>query len=252
VTGEISFTLSHAALDLLWADLGLGAPPQLLLEDPRVNDRVDQGAALLDAVYRDLASRNLVVRGRLIAGVVDALALLHRFDWAVDGAIMPANGGEAEGFRAAINGRSAVLARRRGAFVEFRAVDPAAAVDVVVSLIGTLKPGLGASLTYPATDAAPAPESGTVLRPARDGGQHDAQRRAVQAILTKPRTRLGWFSVVGRDRGGRPVRSAPISWLDTVDGRYLRYERPGPDGRQWWTCTPADATRIAHVLRTAL
>jgi hypothetical protein len=81
---------------------------------------------------------------------------------------------------------------------------------------------------------------------------HDSSRRAAQAMLGKPRNRAGWFDVIGRDRNNREIHADQVFWFDTDEGRYLMYRRPGSDGQRWMTCTPADTSRIAHALRTAL
>jgi hypothetical protein len=39
-----------------------------------------------------------------------------------------------------------------------------------------------------------------------------------------------------------------LSWFDTDEGRYIGHSRPGPDGQQWTTYTPADSGRIAQQL----
>jgi hypothetical protein len=56
------------------------------------------------------------------------------------------------------------------------------------------------------------------------------------------------FTVYGRDRNGRQVTTPVLSWFDTDDGRYFGHSRPGPDGKQWTTYSPADTPRITQQL----
>jgi hypothetical protein len=65
-------------------------------------------------------------------------------------------------------------------------------------------------------------------------------------ITEKPRTQVGWFSVYGRDQLGRHQRAPEVTWFDTEDGRYMGYRRPGTDGQEWTTYSPADTPRIAQ------
>jgi hypothetical protein len=269
VPGEFSFSLSVAAADLSWNRLRLGQPPQVL-DVPSVGANVSDQARLWEVVSRDLTSRGLMRGGRLDAEIEEALTLVARFGWAIDGVVMSADGDDNQVFRAVAHDRLGVLVRRQlqDQMIRFDVLRPEAVLPAVVGLIGDLKPGTGKSITYPDPDAAPPvkpaqsrharsdddeQEMGSVMRPAwPEGGNYEAQRRSAMAILAKPRTRGGWFSVITRDRNGRENRPSHVNWLDTFDGRYLAYSRPGPDGQPWMTCTPADTGRIFHTLNTAL
>jgi hypothetical protein len=213
VPGE--FSLSLAAFDLAWEHLGQGATPYML-DVPSVGRTMNDRARLREVEFRDLASRGLVNRGRLVAEVEDALVLLSRFDWAIDGVVA---GEEPTSFRAAATDRSAVIARKDGELIHFTTDRPESLLDSVVSFVGDLKPG---------------PD------------------KTAEAMLARPRTRGGWFHVIRRDRNGQEAHPAVVSWFETDEGGYLAYHRPGQNEQPSITYTPADAARITHALRAAL
>jgi hypothetical protein len=230
----MAIELSPAATDLLFEQLQLGTPPALF-EIPSVGATLEERARLRDDLITPDGSgallTTLVRFGRAIEGVVAAEPTVV--------------------FRAATNGRDAVLATRRNQTIRLEPCRPDGLVPAVLTLIGNEKPGPGQSASYPDVD--PVPEAGGILRPVRPpAGNYGAQRRSAQDILGKPRTRSGWFTVSGRDRFGREVSMPPLVWFDTVDGRYLAHRRPGPDGQPWATCAPADTSRIARQLTDLL
>lgn len=229
VAHDYPFELSLAATDLLWEEYRLGAPPALF-EVPSVGATTDDRARIREIVHRTLPER-----------AVEALTLLARFDLAVEGVIVSED--PVTAFRAATDGRTAVLAVKQDQTIEFTAHRPDGLVYAVLGLIGDAKPGPGRSVSYP--DGAPPPpatEQG-IMRPARPtAGSYGPQRRAAQDMLAKPRTKSGWFTVLGRGRSGQ------LAWFDTADGRYIAHRRPGPDGQPWATCAPADRSRVGQLL----
>lgn len=229
--------LSLAATDLLWEQLQLASFPALF-ELPSIGETTDDRARLREIVYLDLVSRGLAHRGRLDSALVGSLTMLVRFSHAIEGVVLSDE--PLLVFRAATDGRAAVLAVKRDQLIRFSSCRPDGLVHAVLTLIGDAKPGPGRSVSYPDTEAAPNP--GGILVPAR-AGDYGPQRRSAQAIMSKPRTRSGWCTVLGRNR------SAPqLVWFDTVDGRYVAHRRPGPDGQPWATCSPADRSRIGRLL----
>ncbi|HEX3648391.1 MAG TPA: ESX secretion-associated protein EspG [Pseudonocardiaceae bacterium] len=253
---DFTFTLSPAATDLLWEQLELGTPPALF-DLPSVGETLEDRARLRAAVHCDLTERRLADGGRPDPDVADALTALVRFGHAIEGAVLADQPPRV--FRAATNGRIAVLAARTDQKIEFATFRPDGLVRQVLALAGTARPGPGRSVSYPDPEPVPATgrharrawpdDSAGVLRAAGSPATgHGAERRAAESILRRPRTRSGWFTVLGRDRSGRVVPAPQLVWFDTVAGRYLAYRRPGPDGQPWTTCTPADATRIGHQL----
>jgi hypothetical protein len=253
VAHDFTFALSLVATDLLWEQLDLGAPPALF-ELPSAGETLDERARIRAAVHRDLTSRRLLDRGRPDPDVTAALTVLSRFGHAVDGAVVSDEPPVL--FRAAADGRTAVLAGKEERTIRFGMFRPDGLVREVIALAGSARPGPGRSVSYPDVAGRHArrtwpteDEDGTILRPAQPPTTgHAAQRRTAEDILRRPRTRSGWFTVLGRDRSGRMTTAPQLVWFDTDGGRYLAYRRPGPDGEPWTTCTPADPARIANQL----
>lgn len=256
---EFSFSLSLAAVDLLWEQLGLGSPIRIF-EIPSVGQTMEDRARLRQIVLEDLASRNLVYRGRLEPEVEEALITVGRFQVAVDVVAM-LNKESRLLARVASNGRIAVLARLRDQTVSFDTYRAEALVSEAVRLIGDEKPGPGRSVTFPEAD--PDAErkaaqrrrrddddfvSGVFEPSGREQGGYDQEKRAAQTMWERPRKRIGMFTVYGRDRNGREVIAPVLSWFDTDDGRYFGHSRPGPDGKQWTTYSPTDSARIGQQL----
>lgn len=261
---EYSFSLSLAAIDLLWEQLRLGTPVRIF-EVPSVGATMADRDRLRRIVLDDLTSRNLAYRGRLAPEVEEALVTLDRFGQAIDVAAVMDRDDPSDKVlaRVAGNGRSAVLARLRDQTVSFDIHHPDQLVPEAVRLIGDERPGPGRSVTFPeapaeepvATARHRAPEEGfrgvfQPVRPAQRG--YDLERRAAQTMWERPRTRVGMFTAYGRDRQGRQVTGPVLTWFDTEDGRYLGHTRPGPDGQEWTTYAPADSARIAQQLRGML
>jgi hypothetical protein len=255
---EFSFTLSLAAMDLLWEQLRLGTPVRIF-EVPSVGATMQDRERLRQIVFEDLTSRNLAYRGRLEPEVEEAVVTLGRFQYAIDAAgILDKK--ERLLARIASNGRIAVLARLRDQTVSFDTYRADSMVAEAVRLIGDERPGPGRSVTFPEPD--PEAERKAAMRrqrqdegftgvfePARpQQGGYELERRAAQTMWERPRKRIGMFTVYGRDRSGREVMTPVLSWFDTEDGRYFGHSRPGPDGQQWTTYSPADTARITQQL----
>jgi hypothetical protein len=243
---EFAFSLSLAAVDLLWERLQLRTPVRIF-EIPSVGTTIADRERLRQFVLDDLTARDLAHRGRLAPEVEEAIVALSTFHHAIDAAAI-LDDGERLLARAATTGRTMVLARRQDQMISFDTFRPEGLVSEVVALIGDEKPGPGRSVTFPET--APAgPDFASVLQPVRpQQSGYELQRRAAQTIWERTRKRIGMFTVYGRDRFGREHSLPVLSWFDTVDGRYLGHHRPGPDGQQWTTYAPADSARIAQQL----
>jgi hypothetical protein len=256
---DFAFSLSLAAIDLLWEQLRLGTPVRIF-EVPSVGATVADRDRLRQIVLADLAGRDLAYRGRLEPEVEQALVTLARFHHAID-AVGILDDEERLLARAATDGRTAVLARLRDQTVSFDTFRPPGLVPETVKLIGDEKPGPGRSVTFPEPD--PAADRRASLQRRRDpeegfqgvfetirpqSGGYELERRAAQVMWERSRRRIGMFTVYGRDRAGRELHTPVLSWFDTEDGRYIGHSRPGPDGQQWTTYTPADNGRITQQL----
>lgn len=253
VPPEFSFSLSLAAVDLMWEQLRLGTPVRIF-EVPSVGATAQDRDRLRRIVFDDLASRDLAYRGRLDPRVEEALGTLSRFQVAIDAAAM-LDQHERLLARSAANGRSTVLARLRKQTITFDVLRPEALLAQTVGLIGDEKPGPGRSVTFPDVE----PPRPVVRRSGEEGfsgvfderptgGGYEVERRAAQTMWEKPRKRAGMFTVYGRDRLGREVSGPVLTWFDTEDGRYFGHVRPGPDGKRWTTYAPGDAGRVAQQL----
>lgn len=254
---EFSFSLSLAAVDLLWEQLGLGTPVRIF-EIPSVGETVEDRARLRQIVFDDLASRKLAYRGRVEPEVEEALITVGRFQLAIDVVAMLDKESRLLA-RIAGNGRIAVLARLRDQTISFDTFRAEALVPEAVRLIGDEKPGPGRSVTFPEAD--PDAERKAAMRRRREDdeyvsgvfegrqqGGYELEKRAAQTMWERPRKRIGMFTVYGRDRNGREITAPVLSWFDTDEGRYFGHSRPGPDGQQWTTYSPTDSGRIAQQL----
>jgi hypothetical protein len=253
---EFSFSLSLTAMDILTDLLRLGSPV-LIFEVPSVGETMEDRTLIRDVVLRDLASRNLANRGRLEPEVEDALVTLAKYRHAIDGVAAMADESRLC-YRAATDGRIAVLARKEDTEIRFEMLRPESLVHAAMGPIGNVKPGPGQSMTYPEASQQPPrqpahrrqePEEGfgglRKVSPAQASG-YELQRRAAGTITDKPRTQIGWFSIYGRDQMGRHQKAPDVTWFDTEEGRYMGYRRPGSDGQQWTTYSPSDTPRIAQ------
>jgi hypothetical protein len=256
---EFSFSLSLAAMDLLWEQQRLGTPVRIF-EIPSVGTTMRDRDRLREAVFNDLAARGLANRGRLSADVEEALTALGRFETAID-VVGLLDEHERLLARAATDGRVGVLARMHERSVAFDLFRPEGVLGEAVRLIGEEKPGPGRSVTYPEPDPE-AERRAALLRRRDEGGGfrgvfepsrqpqggYDLERRAAQSMWERRRKRIGMFTVYARDRYGRELMTPVLSWFDTDDGRYLGHSRPGPDGQRWTTYSPADTRRITQML----
>lgn len=255
---DFSFSLSLAAVDLLWEQLRLGTPV-LIFEVPSVGATAEDRGRLRQIVFDDLASRDLAYRGRLEPQVEEALVTLSRYQRAIDVAgVLDRH--ERLLARVAGNGRTAVLARKRDQTITFDTLRPEALLAEAVRLIGDEKPGPGRSVTFPDAESPTpvarhrAPDEGFsgVFETAPQRGGYEVERRAAQTMWEKPRKRVGMFTVRGRDRLGREITGPVLTWFDTDEGRYFGHVSPGQDGQQWTTYAPADSSRISQQLAVML
>ena len=77
------FSLSLAAIDLLWEQLRLGTPVRIF-EVPSVGATTADRDRLRQIVLDDMASRDLAHRGRVEPEVEEAMVTLSRFQHAID------------------------------------------------------------------------------------------------------------------------------------------------------------------------
>lgn len=139
-------------------------------------------------------------------------------------------------------------------------LEPVRAEDVVPSLVSALpeaKPGRGGVLSLPADalddkprQPRPDEDGGSFLQASRPTGAHVTEVQQVRKLLAEQRTGGGQLYAARRDRLGRKQRcAAPLTYFDTITGRYLSAKTTGGDGTPWITVQPADFTTLQHRLR---
>lgn len=251
-----SFSLSHAAADILWEDLDLGSRP-FPFDFPYLGDTMDQRAGIRKAVHRDLESRGLARQGRVIPEVQEALNLVVRGEYTVDvfaglDARNPKHLLMARGGAIRDSAAVAVMDDRQ---LKVDLIHSSALLRAMVSLLPPAPAGTGHSVTVPLPQEQAAPprreadydgNTFTSAVASRTGG--NPQLRLLESVLAKPRLRAGRYGIDVRDHMGRRASSPEVGWFDTDQGRYMMQTRKAPDGQSWITAAPADAHRIAGQL----
>ncbi|MDX3657414.1 ESX secretion-associated protein EspG [Streptomyces sp. ID05-26A] len=250
-----SFSLSHAAADILWEDLRLGSRPYPF-DFPYFGQTDDERRSIRNAVYNELGNRGLARRGRVVGEIEEALTLLVRFEFGVNAIAMfdpdrdvqlLARGGAA--------GEQAALAVLDDRMMKVDLIRAPQLIRSVVDLVPNERPGPGQSLSIP-RPVKEQPKRGreedyqasSYLSSVRTQSPAESQTRALEAISERPRLRVGQFGVVARKRDGRELRAPQVAWFDTDQGRYLTQKRKGSDGQDWLVQAPADNARIAAQL----
>ncbi|MGW6449398.1 ESX secretion-associated protein EspG [Lentzea sp. NPDC055074] len=254
-----SFSLSHAAADILWEDLRLGSRPYPF-DFPYFGQSDDERRSIRNAVYTDLGDRGLARRGRVVGEVEEALTLLVRFEFGVNAIAMfdpdrdvqlLARGGAA--------GEQAVLAVLDDRMMKVDLIRAPQLIRSVVDLVPNERPGPGQSLSVPRPVKAQPKrgrdedyQSSSYMSSVRTQSPAESQSRALEAISERPRLRVGQFGVEAKNRDGRQLRAPQVAWFDTDQGRYLTQKRKGADGQDWLVQAPADNARIAAQLASEL
>ncbi|GAA2692444.1 ESX secretion-associated protein EspG [Actinosynnema pretiosum subsp. pretiosum] len=253
-----SFSLSHAAADILWEDLDLGSRP-FPLEFPYFGDTMDQREGIRRAVHRDLESRGLARRGRVVPEVEEALKLVVRGDYQVDAfaGLDPRNYDHQLLARGGAARDVAALAVMDDRQIKVDLIRAPALLHALVSLVPPAPPGPGHSVTVPLPqqpEAKPVQrreedyDSATFTRAVASRAGGNPQMRLLESLFSRPRLRVGRYGLAVRGRNGKPVKAPEVSWFDTDQGRYMMQSRPGQDGQRWMTAAPADSGRIAMQL----
>ncbi|WP_199442454.1 ESX secretion-associated protein EspG [Umezawaea beigongshangensis] len=140
-------------------------------------------------------------------------------------------------------------------------LEPVRAEDAAQALIAVLPevpPGRGAAISLPA-DAMNARAKqrrdddeggGSFLQPSRPTGTNSTQVEQLRKLMQEKRLGGGQLYAAGRDRFGKKVRCpAPMTYVDTVTGRYATLKLPGRDGATWITVQPADFRTMSGRLQ---
>ncbi|MEU5691370.1 ESX secretion-associated protein EspG [Actinosynnema sp. NPDC020468] len=255
------FALSLAAADILWEDLELGSRPYPF-DFPYLGQTFDERRGIRGAVHRDLESRGLMSRGRVVPEVEEALNLLVRFDFSLNAiASLDARNVERQLLaRAGAKGEHAAIAVLDERQLKVDLIRSGQLVRTVVDLVPPSRPGPGQSITVAMPGSAPPPPprrdedfgEATFTRAMTPTSGDATQTRALQAVFERPRLRAGQFGVTVRGRHGRESRAPQVAWFDNDQGRYMAQTRQGQDGRKWLTHAPADNPRIAVQLTQEL
>ncbi|EHR59122.1 ESX secretion-associated protein EspG [Saccharomonospora cyanea] len=248
-----SFSLSLAAVDILFEQLKLGHAP-FPFEVPHLGTTHTERAQIRDAVFRDLEGRGLMRRGRLDADAEAALTTFARGRVALTAAAK-LDGGEKLFARSAGDGQFAVLAKRDGNLIVFTMIRPEGLVPEIVDLIPSARPAPGQSVTL----VKPEPRTQNPRRAEPDSydpfagmsapaSRSSVQERAVQRMFEKPTKRMGQFTAFTQGRKGEHRHLSPVVWFDTEDGRIFSTSRKAEDGQTWLTYAPGDNARITQQL----
>ncbi|GAA3887797.1 hypothetical protein GCM10022243_60780 [Saccharothrix violaceirubra] len=136
-------------------------------------------------------------------------------------------------------------------------VRPEDAAQSLVSALPEVRPGRGGVISLP-EDALSGRQprrdadegGGSFLQQSRPTGGHTQETQLVRKLLAEQRTGGGQLYAARRDRQGRKQRCAtPLTYFDTVTGRYLSAKTRGGDGTPWITVQPADFTTLQNRLR---
>ncbi|EID54140.1 ESX secretion-associated protein EspG [Saccharomonospora xinjiangensis] len=246
-----SFSLSLAAVDILFEQLNLGHAP-FPFEVPHLGTTHTERAQIRDAVFRDLEGRGLRRRDRLDPDVEAALVTIARGRVALTAAAK-LGGGEKLFARSACDGQFAVLAKRDSNHLVFTILRVEGLVPEIVNLIPAARPAPGTSVTV----AKPKPRDPRRREPdsydpfadvSAPASRLSVQERAVQRMFERPTGRMGQFTAFAQSRRGGHRHLDPVVWFDTEDGRIFSTSRKAEDGQTWLTYAPADNARIAQQL----
>jgi hypothetical protein len=223
-------SLSHAAIDILWEDLALGAVPTPF-EIRSVGTTMEERAAIRRSVWQDLSARGLAWRGRLEPEVEDRLSVLVRYDSAI-GVFGVLDDEQVLRARVSGNERFAVLAEQGPEDVRIEVVEPHRLIASILGVLPAMRPFPGQKVS--------------VL----DHDSDEPDDEQAQRMLDSRRERAGYFTVYGgRDRHGRAVRSPELAWTDTVKGRFVSRSRTVASGKQLTTHEPGTHAALVSGLR---
>ena len=221
--------LSASAFDIVWTDLGLGAPPAPLAVRS-VGETPADRAAIRTQVYRNLGERGLF-SGRLDAELENRLHVLAAAEvYVACEALADMTADEPFRAVAALRGRSAVLAVQPSRTIGLRGIGESELASAIVDVLPELSPGPGYGARLPSGGASV------------DGVQGEELR----TIQSRPVFAAGQFTVHVRDQTGKTVRAGGLTWFDTDAGAYSAVPSAGRGGEEWVTVSPVDSARLGE------
>ncbi|MCK2240674.1 MULTISPECIES: ESX secretion-associated protein EspG [unclassified Crossiella] len=238
--------LSGVEFEACWEYLQLGELPYAL-DLPSPGRTWEERRQLLQQVLADLTDRGLVDRGGLVPELVESIAMLARFRWAIDGRVF---GETSLRFRGAVDGEHAVLAvLDHDHQIELRQLPDHALIGQLVALTGDgPAPRVASANVREAVLEAAVRAAGDDLRRlpqvlvdlGEPAGQASALAHACTGILA-----MGQFSVVIVDQDGTRRGSAnAVGWHTTEAGRFVQLRNDG-----WVTVTPGGPALLVAQLR---
>ncbi|GAA2843438.1 ESX secretion-associated protein EspG [Crossiella cryophila] len=241
--------LSGVEFEACWEHLQLGELPYVL-DLPSPGRTWEERRQLLRRVIEDLTGRGLADRGGLEPELVEAISMLSRFRWAIDGRVF---GERPLRVRGAVAGERAVLALLdQDNQVELWQLPDHALVGQLVALTGDAPTPRVASANVRAgvLDAA-LRSAGDDLRQMTqqlvDLGEPADQARALAHACTGI-VAMGQFSVVTVDQdGARRGSENALGWHLAEAGQFLQLRNDG-----WVTITPGGSAQLAGQLRRLL
>lgn len=238
--------LSLLDFDVLWENERFPRR-HAALDVPSPGATHTERAKLVAQTWRSLEQRGLASGGRAEPNLSDDLALLayprravYGFIWA-DRKIT---------LLAASNGGSALMGVVDGGEVWLIRSRDNAIADAAVSVAGEMPAGPGQSISVPtevltSSDARARGDAGHLVVELTDRGVSLSQAQVIAGMVNGMGTR-GQFGAESARGAERPIRAnRVVGFHDTPNGRYLHVVKPGADGTEWSTITPADNNRIA-------
>lgn len=210
---------------------------------------LEERVALVEAVHRDLAARDLVRGAEFAPDLVERLRLFAGAPLGI--ALVGADRDTPLVALAVSDGRDGVLAVRRGEAVEFHRHSSATVVPALVGLLPDLPPGPGTAVVVQAPAPKPPDEDFSQFRFTAGVRPAPTAEAAVAEILRRPRTGAGYFSAAAR-RGRREVELGTVSYVDTDAGRWAVLSGSGPNGTPDTTFVPMDRWSIGRHLASFL
>lgn len=230
-----TITLSIPAVDVLGEQLNLGVR-QYPFEFPRVGESSEERERIVRQVRDELESAGLAGSGRPEPEVEDALYLLSSSEVSIAAAgLLDVRAGHRLAARVVATGEVGVLGviTPRGLRMDFMSPDDLP--GVCADLLPEAPPGAGDSVSV-----------------AGPPGADVEGLRAVEAVTSLTKYRLGHYVVTSTDRRGRRAQLPGLAWFDTDRGRYTMIGGQDADGQRSLTCAPADRRDVAERIGALL
>ncbi|MBP2474446.1 hypothetical protein JOF53_003318 [Crossiella equi] len=241
------FTLTAAAVDLLWRRLDLGPMPLAVRVPPQAHTEEDL-AAQSPEVDAELCGKGLLLRGGVHPELVSLLRMLARPEHEVDARLFLEQPVRALAASAGDEAALVVLAEDSW---RVRLLEPTGLVHAVLGLLPDRPPGTGESVSLPSALLTEAAASGDPEAFEAFLAGAGVARAAVVGLMLRDPVDFGQFGVAAVDPAGRRRRAERVvAFHDTAYGRYLVEEHKAADGTAWTTISPADTRRLHGQLTT--